>query len=507
MNLKMESHRNLFQIVRRKSPSSWHPLIERLKRGRLPAWFLLLLFALTIRLVSISLCQLSGPDEPRVAGIAREMAVRGSYLIPRLNGGDFLEYPPLGYWPISFFLSMSPGAIDFLAFLPIALIGTGTILITFLIGKEMVGPRIGLAAGFILSTMSGFFILHRRCLVDPTLLFFITLSLFGFVKGHLAPRKNARFLALFYLAMAGGFLTKGLIGVGIPAATAVAFLTATGGLRRIGSLHLGWGILLLLLPISLWAGGVWWAKGPGPLWQVIWQSLWRFSSSAADHSQPFHFYLLPALLNLLPWTPFPLILLWMQKRPIRTEGGCPEALLVIFALSWFLSALIGLSIASAKRVLYLGPIFPPFALLSALAWDRVRERWPSVKYREAPALIVLLLIFVAIHFFQLLPMERRNSLQSVFKVVSSRFDRGSIFLYNPTEATRGAAFFYLGKTVPVLKNRERLEGFQNNPGAALVVNLFHPNDPLRQSFESMGFHILAEARVGKMRVLIFSNHS
>ena len=65
------------------------------------AWLVLLIFTLALLTLSVSGLDLSGRDSPRVAGIAREMAVISDYLIPRLNGENFLEYPSLGYWPIA----------------------------------------------------------------------------------------------------------------------------------------------------------------------------------------------------------------------------------------------------------------------------------------------------------------------------------------------------------------------------------------------------------------------
>src|SRR5271163_559170 len=39
-----------------------------------------------------------GPDEPRYAWIARDMAETGDWVTPRLNGKPWLEKPPLFYW-------------------------------------------------------------------------------------------------------------------------------------------------------------------------------------------------------------------------------------------------------------------------------------------------------------------------------------------------------------------------------------------------------------------------
>ena len=85
------------------------------KKHRLPAWLFLLIFTLSIRIIPILNSELSIHDTARVAGIAREMAFTGNYLIPRLNGQNFLEYPPLGYLPIALFLLTSKNPPDFLA--------------------------------------------------------------------------------------------------------------------------------------------------------------------------------------------------------------------------------------------------------------------------------------------------------------------------------------------------------------------------------------------------------
>src|SRR4030043_985165 len=77
------------------------------------AWLVLLIFTLVLLMLSVLGLDLSGRDSPRVAGIAREMAVTSDYLIPRLNGEDFFEYPSVGYWPIALSLSMSKKPPDF----------------------------------------------------------------------------------------------------------------------------------------------------------------------------------------------------------------------------------------------------------------------------------------------------------------------------------------------------------------------------------------------------------
>jgi 4-amino-4-deoxy-L-arabinose transferase-like glycosyltransferase len=460
------------------------------------AWIGLILFTLALLTLSIWKGGLSGTDPPRVAGIAREMAVTSNYLIPRLHGENFLEYPPLGYWPIALTLSMSKNPPDFLAFLPIVFFGIGTVLITFLIGKTLAGERIGLIAGFILSTLSGFCGLHRHCLVDPALLFFVTLSLYGFVGGYRASKGNFLFFAVFYLAMAGAFLSKGIIGVAIPAATAMVFLIIRRDLAGIRKLFLKPGILFFMLPVLLWMGSVWYFDGFGTLGEVFRQSLWRFVSPSADHAKPFHFYLIPVVLKFLPWTFLPLVLIWFRRGRGHSPGPLSQGPLLKFSLVWFLTVLIGLSLASAKRPLYLGPIYPSFALLAALGWDRFREEFPRVKRGEAYGLIVIFLVYVGAYLVFIIPSERERSLRPIFETVSRQQVNGPVYLVNPSETIRGAAFFYLGKRMPVLDDRDVLqERFENRPGTTLVIEVSLGSNQLLSFLQSKGYRPLLQKRL------------
>jgi 4-amino-4-deoxy-L-arabinose transferase-like glycosyltransferase len=477
---------------------------------RLPAWLILLIFTLCLRMVTLLDGHLSGADQPRVAGIAREMAITGEYLIPRLNGQEFLEYPALGYIPIAVSLSMTENPTDLLALLPIAILGTATVLLTFLIGRTMAGPRIGLMGGFLLSTMFGFFALHRRCLVDPTLLFFITLSLSGFVVAYQTPKKSLPFYALFYLGMAGGFLSKGLIGMAVPAVTAAVFLLIRKDFLTLRKLMLSRGLLLFLLPILAWGGAVWKLEGPALLKEVIWQSLWRFSSSSADHASRwnFYYYIGPAFINLLPWVFLPLIFLRRRRGSSPSTEGSSRDLLTTFAIVWFGVVFIGLSAASAKRTLYLAPLFPPFALLAALSWDRIREEFPNVKRREVHGLVALFVVYALINFLALLPSERKDSFGQFFETVSKERKGSSIYLCNARESLRGAVVFYTGMTVPVLNNKQALPpDVENASKRILVINLSPGNEELIEKLRAKGFRLVTQKKVGTQSAQLYSNGS
>jgi len=411
----------------------------------------------------------------------------------------------LGYWPIALSLSMSKNPPEFLAFLPLALLATGTVLITFLIGKALAGERIGLIAGFILSTTPGFVSIHHHCRVDPALLFFITLSLYGLAAGYRAPRKSFLFSAIFYLATACAFLSKGIIGAAIPIGTALVFFITRKDLAAIWRLFLSPGILLFLLLIFLWGGSVWLFEGPGVIKEVFQQSLRRFFSPEAEHVKPIYFYF-RALLVLMPWILLPLVLLWYRSNSAHPGEHTSHSLLLRFALVWFLTVFIGLSLASAKRPLYLGPLFPAFALVAALAWDRVREKFPKVKRVEIYGLTFIFIIYTMTYLFFITPSGNKRSFRGVFDFVSSQRTKGPVYLVAPAEALRGASFFYLGKKMPVLAREDLLtERFEDRQGTILVLDVYCSDPKLLYNLLSKGYRRMLHKKSGKDEVCVYSN--
>jgi 4-amino-4-deoxy-L-arabinose transferase-like glycosyltransferase len=505
---KIKLKSNSIQTFRSEKPYPQRLFLKKGQKITFRAVLALLLFTLALQILSVWNLELTGRDSPRVAGIAREMTVTSNYLIPRLNGENFLEYPPLGYWPIALSLSVSQRPTDFLAFIPIVFFGVGTVLITYLIGRRLGNDRIGLVAGFILSTMPGFVTLHRHCRVDPILLFFITLSLYGFVSVYQISKRNVPFFTVFYLAMAGAFLTKGIIGVAIPTATALVSLITQKDFKAIRKLILSPGIFLFLLPILIWAGSVWWLEGSSIFKEVLRQSFQRFISPSADHAKPFYYYFIPAFFSPMPWTLLLLVLLWYRWKLLPSRETLPHGSLLRFALIWSLTVFIGLSLASAKRPLYLAPIFPPFALLAALGLDRIREKFPKIKRLEVYGLIAIFFIYIGTYLLFITPSERKESLRPLFRALSSQEKKVPVYLVSPSEALRGASFFYLGKRMPILSVQDLSLGrFEDRPGTTLVLDAYIDNSRFGSEIRSKGYRLLLKQKFGKDVICIYSNDS
>jgi 4-amino-4-deoxy-L-arabinose transferase-like glycosyltransferase len=306
--------------------------------------------------------------------------------------------------------------------------------------------------------------------------------------------------------MAGGFLSKGLIGVAVPAGTALLFLVVRRDLGAIRKLYLGRGIFLFLLPIALWIGGAWWLEGPELIKEVVRQSLWRFLSSSAEHSEPFYFYFIPVLLNTLPWTPLPLVWLSYRRKNPRPEKSSSPDLLALFALVWFLTVFVGLSIASAKRTLYIAPLYPPSALLMASAWTHLCEKFPKIKHFEIYGVTILFFVYVAAHFAVLLPSEKNDSFRPVFEAVRNQQGHGPIYLCGGSESLQGATVFYLGKIIPVCSRTVLMqEKFEAPSGTILVIPFSAGDEQFLANLRTKGFRLLAEKTVRKVLLRVYSN--
>ncbi len=428
-------------------------------------------FCALLALAGIAGKPLTYQDETRVAGIAREMALEGEYALPRLNGELYLEYPPLGYLPLVGLFRLGSPPIDFLMLLPGAIAGLLSVFLTYRMGRAIGGERAGLASALTLQCTFGFLALNARLLVDPFLVFWISAALCGFVGAQLQGARRGGSLALFYAGLAGGFLTKGLIGLGVPCAVAFVWMLAARRARELPALVLHGAVALLIVPIAgwLWAFGL----GGGPeIGAEIWrQSVWRFLSASADHTAPPWFYLeritylLAPAVVLLPW------LLWdalapEERRTVHTRGP-----LDAFPVTWFLVVLAVLSLASAKRNVYLGPLYPGFALMVGTWWVRARAEPPAIRPwhwlvavlpRSPAGRVAVLALYAAVYLGFAIGVERPHSLardtRPLFEDAARLRDAlgSSLVLLSPRETIRGAAVYYLGQRVPVAEDAGQL---------------------------------------------------
>jgi 4-amino-4-deoxy-L-arabinose transferase-like glycosyltransferase len=320
--------------------------------------YILLLLTVVLLFVGIFDHSLWTPDEPRVAEISRAMAATGDYLIPHLAHEPFLEQPPLYYAVTGFFWRILGTGNEGFGRLSSVLFALGSLIVVFFGMRALYDSRTASLTAIMLATTAGFFGISHRIIVDNALAFFITAALFSFLLAYRGILTKG--YPLFWLCLAGAFLTKGIIGIAIPGVAVTLFVLWQKDFAVIKRAWVIPGVLLVIAAIGGWGYVLYQRGGPEFLNTFfLYNNLGRFANVGiynGGHVNPFYFYLPAIFTDGLPWSLlFIPSLFFLKISDVRLR----------FFSCWFLGGVILLSLASTKRNLYLLPMYP--ALISVVA--------------------------------------------------------------------------------------------------------------------------------------------
>ena len=168
---------------------------------------------------------LTDRDEGRNAEAGREMFASGDLITPTFNGELRVAKPVFVYWLMTISYHVF-GVNEFAARAPSALFGVALILMHYLFLTRLRGPTAGLVGALMLLLNIEMLALGRMAITDSVLIFFTTLSLYGFWLGLHEPGAGRHWIWGFYVGMALATLTKGPVGFLVPLLTAGLYLTA-----------------------------------------------------------------------------------------------------------------------------------------------------------------------------------------------------------------------------------------------------------------------------------------
>ena len=164
-----------------------------------------------------------GPDEPRYAGVAREMYLSGDYVTPRLLGENWFEKPVLMYWGAALGYAIF-GIGETGARLPSAVGATLSVFLVYWVGRRLFTRGIGMSAAVILATSIGFFGLARAASTDMPLTAALTAALAFFLVGYETSETSRRwYFYAFYASVGLGVLAKGPVAIILPVFALVMF--------------------------------------------------------------------------------------------------------------------------------------------------------------------------------------------------------------------------------------------------------------------------------------------
>jgi 4-amino-4-deoxy-L-arabinose transferase-like glycosyltransferase len=331
------------------------------------AWWLIAAALLVVWFSGIGVRKLQHPDEGRYAEIAREMAATGDWVTPRLNGLKYFEKPPFQYW-VTAAAFKSFGVREWSARLVPSLAGLLAVAIVGMTAVRLDGPQAGVYAALVLAGCFWHVALSQLLTLDSVLSAWLAAVLCAFLlaqRDGLTRAACRNWMLVAYAAAAGATLTKGLVGLVIPAASLVLYTLATRDTGPWKRLHLLPGLTVYLMLTAPWFLLVSRDNPEFAQFFFIHEHFQRFLTNEHRREGSWYYFVPLFLAGMLPWL---LVWAWTLKRSWRNasvaaNGFCwPK-----FCFIWAVFVFVFFSFSGSKLPSYILPMFPALALV--LGWQ------------------------------------------------------------------------------------------------------------------------------------------
>lgn len=333
-----------------------------------------------------------GPDEPRYAWIARDMAETGDWITPRLYGKPWFEKPPLYYWgaAISFKLF---GVSEAAARIPSAIAALLATLAMAWLAWRIYGAETARWLLLLLPTTVGMIGFSHAAATDMPFSAMLTMAMVcaavivGLVPGrsgrdaaqHAADLRDERATALrrwlapilfgFFLGLA--VLAKGPAGIILCGGAVFFWAVITKRWRDALRLFHPAGIAAFCATALPWYILV--ARRNPDFFRIfiIEHNFKRYLTPEFQHIQPFWFYIPIFLVGIFPW------LFWVASAVSLVRSKDVDNRFALLCVSWTLFPLLFFSASQSKLPGYILPCVPPTVFLiarSVKAWQRYNPK-------------------------------------------------------------------------------------------------------------------------------------
>ena len=330
------------------------------------------------------------PDEGRYAEISREMFVTGDWVTIRYNALKYFEKPPFHLWVTTIAYELF-GVGDWQARLCVALSGIAGLGVTMLAAARWFGCRVGLLTGLAMLAMPMWSVAGHFNSLDMTLsgaLGCVLACMLLAQHPDASPAARRGWMLACWIAMGVAILTKGLVGIALPGLVLVVYSLVTRDLGLWRRLHLGTGILAMLVVTVPWFWLISTRNPEFPQFFFIHEHWDRYTSTVHSRKGSIWYFVPLLLAGLLPWLGL-VPRMWEVVRDragaARGVGGKPFQP-ALMSLIWFAAIFVFFSMSGSKLPGYIVPVFPALAILAGVALDQINERsWN----RQINALLVL----------------------------------------------------------------------------------------------------------------------
>ena len=322
---------------------------------------LLALAFVAVSLYVLRVRALVPPDEGRYAEMAREMFASGDWITTRLNGIKYFEKPPLQTWMTALAFSAF-GLGEWQARLWTGLCGLLGVGLAGFTGARLFGRRAGAYAALVLGSCFYWAACSQIDSLDMGLSAMMTVALCSLLlaqRDGLPEAARRRWMLACWAGMALAVLSKGLIGIVLPAGVLLVYAAAAGDRAILARLHPVRGLALFLLVAAPWFVLVGLSNPEQPHFFFIHEHVERFLLK--EHHREAAWWTFPALLAIgsLPW---PWILVRSLAAALRRRAGAFQPRMLL--LAWVAFILLFFTLSSSKLPGYILPVFPAVALLA-----------------------------------------------------------------------------------------------------------------------------------------------
>jgi 4-amino-4-deoxy-L-arabinose transferase-like glycosyltransferase len=310
-----------------------------------------------------------GPDEPRYAWIARDMAETGDWVTPRLYGKPWFEKPPLFYWgaALSFkYLGVSEAS----ARLPSAISALLATLALAWLAWRLYGAETARWLLLLLPTSVGMIGFSHAAATDMPFSSMLTISMvcaavvLGLTRNEnspILPRTPWLALVLFGFFLGLAVLAKGPAAIILSGGAAFFWALFTKRWRDAFRLFHPVAIAAFCATALPWY--ILCARRNPDFFRIfiIEHNFKRFLTSEFQHTQPFWYYGVVLFVALLPWTALAVwSLIVGSVKSVRGKQLSPNAL---FFLTWALFCLVFFTMSKSKLPGYILPAIPAIVML------------------------------------------------------------------------------------------------------------------------------------------------
>ena len=322
-----------------------------------------------------------GPDEPRYAWIARDMAETGDWVTPRLYGKPWFEKPPLFYWAAALCFKLL-GVSEAAARLPSAISALLATLVLAWLAFRLYGAEAARWLLLLLPTTVGMIGFSHAASTDMPFSAMLTIAMvcaavvLGLTRNEnspVIPQTPWLALALFGFFLGLAVLAKGPAGIILVGGPVFFWALFTKRWRDAFRLFHPAALASFFATALPWY--ILCARRNSDFFRIfiIEHNFKRYLTPEFQHIQPFWFYGSILLIAFLPWTG---IFLWSLIKGItntwRTRCTAESTWLLI---CWTGFCVLFFSVSQSKLPGYVLPAVPTIGLLMIRGWTAFAQAY------------------------------------------------------------------------------------------------------------------------------------